>query len=131
MLQGLFENLNSMEKLLYSIKTSSESLFELIKDYSNVKNKEAHLRLILEKLEEIDKVLQQNNYTYTPTDLDNYEEEDFEDVLEMFGEFLRGYLGDISVKEVEIYNTEVKQMISLIDRHLNGFVNENAIIIKD
>lgn len=130
-MKSLFENLNSLEKLITHINEYSKSLFDLIKDYSNVKNKEAHLKMILEELEELDKILKENNYTYDPSNLDNYDEEDFEDVLEMFGEFLRRYQVEVNVKDVEIFNTEVKQMISLIDRHLNGFVNENAIIIKE
>lgn len=131
MLQSLFENLNSMEKLINNIKTYSDDIFKLVKDYTNVKNKEAQLRTILEKLEELDEELKRNGYTYNPSDIGNYDEEDFEDVLEIFGDFLRRYQTDINVKEIEVFNTEVKLMIAIIDRHLNGFVNENAVIIED
>lgn len=128
---SLFENLNSIEKLTLSISDYSNQVFKLIKEYSKVQNKEAQLNLILDKLESLDEILKSNGYTYDPSNLDNYDEEDFEDVLEMFGEFLRRYQGEVNVKEIEVFNTEVKQMISLIDRHLNGFVNENAITIKE
>ena len=128
---SLFENLNSIEKLTLSISDYSNQVFKLIKEYSKVQNKEAQLNLILDKLESLDEILKNNGYTYDPSNLDNYDEEDFEDVLEMFGEFLRRYQGEVNVKEIEVFNTEVKQMISLIDRHLNGFVNENAITIKE
>lgn len=128
---SLYADIDKTEKLREFITNSSKELTDMIKQYSQMQNKENHLKEILDALEDVDDVLQFNGFTYSPDEYTDYEEDDFEDVIEMFGEFLLRYTESFELSDIEIYNTEVKTMISLIDRHMNGFVNENAVIVED
>ena len=102
----------------------------LVNQYNGAENKENVMVSMLAELEGICSDLNNYGYTFQANPIETADETQFNVRLDRYGSFLKNYVDPEQIRDdmLEIFNTNTKSMLVLVDTQKNSFVNENAII---
>ena len=125
------ETINSNLKNYMAI--FSRKFIDLIDQYKDAESKENVMVSMLSNLEGMSNDLNSYGYVFEPNPIENADANQFEIRLDRFSEFLNDYKepSDIEDDMIEVFNTNVKSMLKLIDTYKAQSVNEEAIITEN
>lgn len=125
------ETINSNLKNYMAI--FSRKFIDLIDQYKDAESKENVMVSMLSNLEGMSNDLNSYGYVFEPNPIENADANQFEVRLDRFSEFLNDYKepSDIEDDMIEVFNTNVKSMLKLIDTYKAQSVNEEAIITEN
>lgn len=125
------ETINSNLKNYMAI--FSRKFIDLIDQYKDAESKENVMVSMLSNLEGMSNDLNSYGYVFEPNPIENADANQFETRLDRFSEFLNDYKEPDDIKDdmIEVFNTNVKSMLKLIDTYKAQSVNEEAIITEN
>ena len=125
------ETINSNLKNYMAI--FSRKFIDLIDQYKDAESKENVMVSMLSNLEGMSNDLNSYGYVFEPNPIENADANQFEIRLDRFSEFLNDYKEPDDIKDdmIEVFNTNVKSMLKLIDTYKAQSVNEEAIITEN
>ena len=111
----------------------SRKFIDLIDQYKDAESKENVMVSMLSNLEGMSNDLNSYGYVFEPNPIENADANQFEIRLDRFSEFLNDYKEPDDIKDdmIEVFNTNVKSMLKLIDTYKAQSVNEEAIITEN
>lgn len=111
----------------------SRKFIDLIDQYKEAESKENVMVSMMAELEGMSGDLNSFGYVFEPNPIENADANQLETRLERFQEFLNDYTEPEKIEDnmIEVFNTNVKSMLKLIDTYKAQSVNEEAIIIEE
>jgi hypothetical protein len=122
----IVEEVKNMKAFYEKIDMALQQLVDRYKDYFDTHKKDRVFALnnLSRDLERISNLLNNYGYTYSPTDMQDVSEEVFEVLV---GRYMDGFQKFIDSGDgnLETLNVDIKNMLSIVDRHKN--VSEHFI----
>lgn len=111
----------------------SRKFIDLIDQYKEAESKENVMVSMMAELEGMSGDLNSFGYVFEPNPIENADANQLETRLERFQEFLNDYTDPEKIEDntIEVFNTNVKSILKLIDTYKAQSVNEEAIIIEE
>lgn len=111
----------------------SRKFIDLIDQYKEAESKENVMVSMMAELEGMSGDLNSFGYVFEPNPIENADADQLETRLERFQEFLNDYTDPERIEDntIEVFNTNVKSILKLIDTYKAQSVNEEAIIVEE
>lgn len=110
----------------------SRKFIDLVDQYKEAESKENVMVSMLSNLEGMSSDLNSYGYNFEPSPIENANSNQFDIRLTRFSEFLNDYTNpdEIGDDMIEVFNTNVKNVLKLVDTFKAQSVNEEAIIVE-
>ena len=120
------EEVKNMKAFYEKIDMALQELVDRYKNYFDTRKKDRVFALnnLSRDLERISNLLNNYGYTYSPTDMQDVSEEVFEVLVGRYMDGFQKFI-DLGDSNLETLNVDIKNLLTIVDRHKN--VSEHFI----
>ena len=114
------EEVKNMKAFYEKIDMALQELVDRYKNYFDIHKKDRVFALnnLSRDLERISNLLNNYGYTYSPTDMQDVSEEVFEVLVGRYMDGFQNFI-DFGDSNLETLNVDIKNLLTIVDRHKN------------